>query len=148
MSARCGFVVSEFAPSTAAVCCLIIFVLFAPAIPLYGQAATGAITGTVTDTSGAIVPSAKVTIINTATNASRDTTANGQGIYSAPALEAGDYQVRVEVPGFRTLLRNATVAAGTTTTVDAAVAPGETREVVTVEAATAQINYETNNIQN
>ncbi|HYL39472.1 MAG TPA: carboxypeptidase regulatory-like domain-containing protein, partial [Bryobacteraceae bacterium] len=125
-----------------------VLALVAAGIPLYGQAATGAISGTVTDTSGGIIAGAAVTITNTATNASRQTAANAQGIYSAPALEAGEYQVRVEVAGFRTLVRNATVAAGTTTTVDAAVAPGETREVVTVEAATAQINYDTNNIQN
>jgi hypothetical protein len=90
----CTFLMSKSGPSTATVRCLItIFALLATGIPLYGQAATGAIAGTVTDRSGAVVASAKVTITNTATNASRETLANGEGLYSAPALEPGDYQV-------------------------------------------------------
>ena len=126
---------------------LLVLALLATGMRLYGQAATGAIVGTVTDSTGAVLPNAKVSIINKATNASRETSANGEGLFSAPALDAGDYQVRVEAQGFRTLVRDATVQAGTTTTVNASVALGESREVVTVEAATAQINYDTNNIQ-
>ena len=143
-----SFLMSKSGPSRGTARCLIVvFALIILAIPIYGQAASGAIAGTVTDTSGAVVAGAAVTITNTATNASRQTVANGEGLYSAPALEPGNYQVRVEVPSFRTLVRNAAVAPGATTTVDAFVSPGEPREVVTVEAATAQINYETNNIQ-
>jgi Carboxypeptidase regulatory-like domain len=147
MSTIGTFFMSKLGWSTATACCVMTAFVLVTGIPLYGQAATGVITGTVTDTSGAVVAGAKVSITNTATNANRETLANGEGLYSAPALEAGDYQVRVEFQGFRTLVRNATVAAGATTTVDAALSPGETREVVTVEGATAQINFETNNIQ-
>ena len=43
---------------------------------------------------------------------------------------------------FRTVVRDAQVVAGTTTTVDVSMTVGETRDVVTVEAATAQINYD------
>src|SRR5580704_7092055 len=113
----------------------------------YGQAATGIITGTVTDESGAVVPNAKVTIANKATGVARSLDTNAEGLYSAPALPAGDYEVRVEVDGFRTLVRDATVQAGTTTTVPIALTLGATKEVVTVEAATAQVNYETHNVQ-
>jgi hypothetical protein len=113
----------------------------------YGQAATGIITGTVTDESGAVVPNAKISITNKATGATRSLAANAEGLYSAPALQAGDYEIRVEVEGFRTLVRDATVQAGTTTTVPIALTLGATREVVTVEAATAQVNYETHNVQ-
>ena len=142
------FVMAKFCPSKAVVCWLMtVFALLASGVPLYGQGATGAIAGKVTDTSGAVIAGARVTITNTATNASRETVANGEGLYSAPALEAGEYQVRVEVPGFRTVVRNATAAPGATTTVDTVISPGESREVVTVQAATAEINYETNNIQ-
>ena len=146
MSAICTFVVCRMGPSTATVCWMIL-ALLATGIPLYGQASTGAITGTVTDASGAVIAAAKVNITNTATNAIRETLANAEGLYSAPALEPGDYQVRVEVAGFRTLVRNAPVAPGATTTVDAVLSPGETRELVTVEAASTQMNFETNNIQ-
>jgi hypothetical protein len=124
---------------------LSVLMLLATGITLYGQA-TGAIVGSVTDTSGAIVPNAKITVINTATNASRETASNAQGIYSAPSLDSGDYQVRVEVQGFRTLVQLATVQVGATATVDAVIQPGESREVVNVNAVAGQINVETNNI--
>jgi hypothetical protein len=120
--------------------------LLVTGLPLYGQGATGAITGTVTDTSGAVVPNAKVTIINSATNVTRETSANSQGIYSAPSLDIGDYQVRVEVQGFRTQVQLATVNVGAISTVDVGISPGESRETVTVEAAAGTINLDTNNI--
>ena len=52
----------------------------------------GEITGEVKDQSGAVAPNAPVTAINTATNASRSTRTNEQGIYSIPALNPGTYQ--------------------------------------------------------
>ncbi len=125
----------------------LLLMLLSIAALLYGQAPTGTILGTITDESGAVIPSAKVTITNKATGISREATSNAEGLYSAAALEAGDYQVRVEIAGFRTLVRDATVQTGTDTTVNAAMSLGEAKELVTVEAATAQINYETHNIQ-
>ncbi len=116
-------------------------------VALYAQAPTGIITGTVTDESGAVVPNSTVTITNKATGFSRTLTTNATGLFSAPALSAGEYEVRVEMTGFRTLLRDATVLAGETTTVNASMQVGGTKDVVTVEGATSQINYDTHNIQ-
>ena len=106
------------------------------------QAPVGTVTGTVTDSTGAVLPSAAITITNKATSVARTLTANEGGLYSAPALVPGDYEVRAEMPGFRTLVRDAEVIAGSTTRVDITMTPGAAPEVVTVEAATAQINYE------
>ncbi len=112
------------------------------------QAPTGIITGTLTDESGAVIPNATITITNKATGvAARTATTDAQGYYSAPALPAGDYEVRAEVSGFRTVQRDATVLAGSTTTVNMPMTLGATKEVVTVEAATSQINYETHKIE-
>jgi len=111
------------------------------------QAPTGTILGAVRDASGAIVPGATVTITNRATNFSRTLITNAEGLYSAPALPPGEYEVRVEMTGFRTVVRPATVAAGSNTTVDAAMQLGEAKEVVTIEAATAQINYESQAVE-
>jgi hypothetical protein len=111
------------------------------------QAPTGIITGTVTDESGAVVPNAKISIINKATDFTRAALANAEGYYSAPALPAGEYEVRCEQTGFRTVVRNATVQAGGTTAVDFPMQVGGTKEVVTVEAATAQINYDSHTVQ-
>jgi hypothetical protein len=55
------------------------------------QAPTGTILGTVTDSSGAVAPQATVTITNKSTSAARTLTANAEGLFSAPALLAGEY---------------------------------------------------------
>src|SRR5947208_10321814 len=66
----------------------------------------GEITGEVKDQSGAIAPNVSITATNTATNASRTTRTNDAGIYSFPALSPGNYQLKVEAPGFQPMVRN------------------------------------------
>ncbi len=65
-----------------------------------GQATTS-LRGTVTDPSGAAVPNAKVTLTNTATNVSRETTSNGTGEYSFPSVQPDTYSLTVEANGFQ-----------------------------------------------
>ncbi len=72
----------------------------------YGQIDTGSILGTVKDPSGAIVPNAKVTLLNTATSVSFTTDTNVSGNYSFPAIKTGAYQVTVEAPGFKKSVRS------------------------------------------
>ena len=126
---------------------LFAILLIAASATVQAQTPTGTIAGTVTDATGAVVPNALITITNKATSSARTATANGEGLYSAPALPPGDYEIRVAMQGFRTVVRAATVIAGSTTTADLSLTLGETREVVTVEAATAQINYDSNTVQ-
>jgi len=113
----------------------------------FAQAPTGIITGTITDESGAIIPNASITITNKATTFARTVTANAEGLFSAPALPAGVYEVRAEVSGFKTLVREATVEIGSTTTVNLQMQLGGTKDIVNVEAATAAVNYESNTVQ-
>ena len=113
---------------------------------LRAQTATGTITGAVNDATGAVVPSASVTITNKDTGNARTVVANSEGLFSAPALPAGNYEVRVEVQGFRTEVRAAQLLAGSSTTVNMALTLGAAQEVLTVEAATAQINYDSNTV--
>ena len=124
------------------VCLLSVLVCLAT----FAQAPTGIITGTVTDETGAVIPNATVTITNKATAVARTAQTNAEGLYSAPALLAGDYTVRVEAGGFRTLERGATVQAGVTTTVNMPMTLGEAKSVVTVEAASAAINYDSHTV--
>ena len=125
-----------------------VFGLVALSFVVSAQAPTGTILGTVKDASSAVVPNAKVTITNKATNIGRTVSSNIEGLYSAPALPPGQYEVRVELQGFRTVVREAEVTAGNNTTADVAMQVGEaTQQVVTVEAATSQINYESNTVQ-
>jgi len=111
------------------------------------QAPTGIITGTLTDESGAVIPNASVTVTSKATGVARSLTTNAGGLFSAPALPAGDYTVKGEAQGFRTVVRDATVQAGETTTVNLPMTLGEAKQVVIVEAVAANINYDANTVQ-
>ncbi|HYL39155.1 MAG TPA: TonB-dependent receptor [Bryobacteraceae bacterium] len=114
---------------------------------LYAQSSTGMISGTIRDASDSVISGATVIITNKATGNARNLSTNSDGLFSAPALAAGLYEVSAEAAGFRTVVRDAQVLAGTTTTVNLTMRLGETREVVTVEAATAQINYDSHAVQ-
>jgi hypothetical protein len=93
-----------------------------------------------------VIANAAITVTNKTTAAARNVTTNASGIFSAPALDPGQYEVRAEITGFRTTVREAMVTAGNATTVDMAMHIGESKEVVTVEAAAAQINYESHTV--
>ena len=68
---------------------------------LAAQSTYSAITGTVTDPTGAVVPGVKVTAINTATNISTSTEANAAGVYTVAQLMPGTYTLRATLAGFR-----------------------------------------------
>ena len=70
------------------------------ATPL-GAQTLGEITGVVSDSSGAVIVGAKVTVTNTATNASRTAVSNDAGVYSFPAMQPGSYTLKVEMAGFK-----------------------------------------------
>jgi hypothetical protein len=81
--------------------CLVVVVGLAAVPFAYGQA-TGSISGTVTDASGAAVPNARVTVTAPATGASRSITTNESGEYIVPLLGVANYNVQVELQGFQT----------------------------------------------
>lgn len=108
----------------------------------YGQAPIGAIAGTVVDESGGVVAGANVTVTNKSTGARRELASDAQGAFSAPALPAGAYEVRGQAAGFRQTIRDAEVLTGSTTTVELKMAVGAVTEVVNVDAAAAQIDFE------
>src|ERR1700683_5624702 len=66
----------------------------------------GQITGEVTDSAGALIIGATVTVTNPETNFTRQVTTNSAGNYTFPALQPGLYNVRAEMPGFGTEARN------------------------------------------
>ena len=76
----------------------VLLLLFAPAAS-FGQAVYGNITGTVTDSNGAAVPQAKVTITDTGKGVSFTTTTNESGNYTQSHLIVGIYEVRVAATG-------------------------------------------------
>ena len=67
----------------------------------FGQAVTASLLGTVTDSTGGVVPNAKVAITEMSTGISRRRETNASGNYVFSALEPGSYRVSVEQAGFR-----------------------------------------------
>ncbi len=80
----------------------LMFTVFAPCN--YAQVSSAQITGAVTDSSGAAVPSANVLIVSKDTGAMRKVQTNQAGEFTAPALEPGHYRVSVESSGFDTFV--------------------------------------------
>ena len=72
----------------------------------FGQQSTGVITGLVTDSQDAAVPAAKVEVFHVETGATFRTESNGQGVYNAPGMAVGRYEVRAERAGFKRAVRS------------------------------------------
>src|SRR5271165_6289013 len=102
------------------------------------QAVSATLVGTVTDSTGAGVVGAKLTIQEVATGISRETVANESGNYTFPNLTPGTYAVSVEAKGFKKETRpSVDVAVNTTTRVDLDLQPGSATETVTVTGTPA-----------
>jgi carboxypeptidase family protein/TonB-dependent receptor-like protein len=97
--------------------------------------------GNVRDTSGAVIPSSKVTLHNPLTNQSRTVTTDEQGFFRAEQLAVGTYEVRVEQSGFAPY-RQAGVGAslGQTVHLDILLAPASAPELVTVNAQASPLD--------
>lgn len=101
----------------------------------FGQAVTGSLVGTVTDSSGAAVPNAKVSLAETRTGIAQNTTSNQSGNYSFPSLPPGNYRVEVELQGFRKAVKSGIdVLVNSTVRADLEMTPGAVTEVVDVRA--------------
>jgi len=82
---------------------LLIVFLSAVNSSLWAQSSTtGALTGTVKDSTGAVIPGTTITLINYATSQAQTTTSNTSGIYGFSLLPPGTYGVRLSAPGFKT----------------------------------------------
>ena len=119
---------------------LAIFLLSANVALGQAQANAADLQGTVTDSTGAVVPNATVTARNPAKNITRNATTNDQGLYRIVAVPPGDYEVTVEAPSFKkAVLTKVTVTVGQRADIDVTLEPGAISEVVTVSGATSDI---------
>lgn len=114
------------------------------AVPSYAQtAATGTISGTVTDASGAVVPKAAITVINTDTGASRTLNSNDQGQFNSTFLQPGHYEVIATGSGFGKVDRkNLNLTVGQVLSVDVALPAASATAEVTVTDASPLIDTE------
>jgi Carboxypeptidase regulatory-like domain len=114
------------------------------ATPAFAQQPTGAIEGTITDQSGAVLASAKISITEKATGRVIEVATNSGGYFVARALLPGAYDVKVEHSGFSAgRVENVVVQTGQVSNVSVGLKVGATTEVVQVEGTSAQLQVDT-----
>jgi hypothetical protein len=107
-------------------------------------AANGSLSGTLVDPSGAVVPGAKITLVNTALNSEYKAISNGRGFYSFPTLPVGHYDVAIEAAGFKTQKKtNLTIDTDAALRLDMVLAVGQQSETVSVVAAGSEAQVDT-----
>lgn len=117
-------------------------------IAVFGQATDGNIEGVITDASGAVLTSAKVTATNKATNVQYETVSSAAGEYRLNNVPVGRYDVEATVQGFKPAEKsNVEVDLNRTAAVDLSLAVGAATESVTVTEAPAAIDTTTSQLQ-
>jgi Carboxypeptidase regulatory-like domain len=126
--------------------CLALVMALAPAIAA-AQAVTGTILGTVTDSTGAVVAGASVTLTHTGTGNARTVVTDTRGEYAAPSLPTGVYTVSAELSGFRTVaLSNIDVGVDQRVRIDMKLEIGTMTETVTIEAASPLVSTQSSEL--
>lgn len=114
------------------------FILLRPRI--WAQTAvTGSINGTVTDSAGAVVPNATVTLKDTATGSVTTLSTNGQGFFTAPFLKPDVFSVTATAPGLQSSTTTVQVLTGQQSLVKVTVSPTASAQTVQVSANNAQL---------
>jgi hypothetical protein len=113
---------------TVGICVILVLRPSAPA-----QVGTAAISGLITDASGAVVPTAQITLVSTLQQFTRETVSNSAGQYVIPAIPPGRYKLAVKASGFRDeTITNIELSAGQASTLNAALRVAEATEQITV----------------
>ncbi len=108
--------------------------------PLCAQTDQGTITGTITDSQGALVPGAQVTLTNSGTGLVLQTHANQDGLYVFSPVRIGSFSISASSKGFETVTQNnLTLDVNQTLTVNLELRPGSVAETVTVQGGAAQL---------
>jgi outer membrane receptor protein involved in Fe transport len=113
----------------------------------FSQAETASISGTVKDSSGALVTGAQVTVTSVGTSAARTATTDNSGSYTVTNLEPGLYEIRVSHPGFGDFKQRFNLAPGARSTQDATLAAAGTETFVEVIGqSSTQVDTQTSSI--
>ena len=120
---------------------LALLLLGVAAVPVWAQRTAGTISGTVMDTTGAVLPGVSVTAVCTETNLTRTVITDTQGGYTIPDVPGCLYRVTAELAGFKTIAREAPVAANSVAKTDFRLEVGAVSETVTVEGVSPLVEY-------
>lgn len=119
----------------------------AAATALWGQAPTGQITGAVSDSTGAAVAGATLTLVQSTMNVTRVSKSTTAGVYAFPALPPGLYNLKVEATGFATEVRNGIeLQVGQVAGLDFVLKVGSVAEVIEVSGGAPVLETETASI--
>lgn len=129
-----------------AICLLAVLV---GASVMLAQNVTGTIVGTVTDSSGAVVSSAGVSVSNEATGIGYKAATSATGEYVVANLPSGTYSVKAELPGFKpSVTKGVRLLGGRSARVDIALEPGTVQQAVEVQASAPVVNSENATVGN
>ncbi len=118
-----------------------VIVTFLTLIPAFAQSERGTIVGSVKDSSGAVVPDAKVTVVNVATNGTVSVSTGQSGDFSAVSLSVGTYTVRVEAKGFRpSVVSGLILNASSSVRADVTLEVGSTGTAIEIQASGLQLS--------
>ena len=116
------------------------------ALPATGYAQEAVLTGTITDSTGGVLPGVTISAIHEATGNRFDTVSDERGIYRIPA-RVGGYQLTAELTGFTTVVRSGIqLLIGQTAAIDMQMAPSTVQETVTVSAEAPLLNVATSSL--
>jgi len=122
----------------------VLFLSIASASTALAQFETASVVGTIRDTSGAVIPNAKVTLTNTATGVEVTRTSTADGTYEFVTVKSGIYIVTAELPGFAlALVDNVQVQVGARMRVDLTMSVGQLSEKIEVTAASPLVETDT-----
>ncbi|MBV9180823.1 MAG: TonB-dependent receptor [Acidobacteria bacterium] len=111
------------------------------------QTPTATLSGTVRDTSGAVLPAARITLTNSSTAVSRTAEADDKGRYDLTNIDPGTYEIHVEREGFKAAVQPGVVlTVGGTTSLDLTLTPGSVHEVITVNTTEPLIETTSSNL--
>ncbi len=113
----------------------VFFLFLSVFVACFGQAERGTLNGSVTDSTGAVIPGVTVKILNPATGIEYNAATTDAGIYRMPGLSPGTYRITATAPGFKTAVReNVVLAVAQTLTVDFALELGNVTDQITVSS--------------
>jgi Carboxypeptidase regulatory-like domain len=126
---------------------LLAVLCLAAGIPVLAQSGRGTLTGSVKDTTGAILPGASLDLKETNTGSRYAAIASEEGLYTFPQLPPGSYILTVTSPQFESYSQNGiTVYVGSTATVNAVLKIGASTQTVTVTSDASQLQSESSDI--
>jgi len=139
-----GILLSRKAFSCIPLACFLLLSVVCAAVAQTETGSQSTIVGTVKDASGAPVPGAKVTVVNTGTQFITEGTTNAEGNYYIPYLNPGTYRITIAANGFKQWIREGfTLTAGETPRFDADLEVGAVSENVVVTGAAPLLETET-----